>query len=211
MSLCGPLWVSLLWNYLYFLDLDIFFLPHIRKVFSRCIFRYIFLPFSLSSPVISIMQILEHLMLSQRSLILFSFSKFFFILLFWLGDLYYSVFQVIHFSVLINMLWISSNSVFISVIVLFTFHSLLRFLTCLKCFLSPSIQLSSGLSIIMTSFLNSLSGKWLISVSFEFFSGFFLFLHLGHILLCLHFLWLSVFELDDIAGPPNLKIVCVVL
>ena len=38
MSWCVSFWVHLIWNFLGFLDLDICFLPHIRKVFIHFFF-----------------------------------------------------------------------------------------------------------------------------------------------------------------------------
>ena len=63
-----------------FLDLVDYFLSHVGEVFSYSLFKYFLIVLSLSSPSgIPIMQMLVHLMLSQKSLRL---SSFLFILFF---------------------------------------------------------------------------------------------------------------------------------
>ena len=42
MSCCGPLWVQLVWDTLYFLDLYVYFLHQIRELFFHYFFIYIF-------------------------------------------------------------------------------------------------------------------------------------------------------------------------
>ena len=97
-SLCIPPWVYPAWNALCFLHLVDYFLSHVQEVFRYYLFiLFYFLtlqycigfaiymnnfsgPFSLSSPSgTPIMQMLLHLMLSQRSLRLSSFLSFFFL------------------------------------------------------------------------------------------------------------------------------------
>ena len=45
MSWCVPLWVNLVWYYLYFLDLNVCFLFQVREVFSYYLFNYVLNPF----------------------------------------------------------------------------------------------------------------------------------------------------------------------
>ena len=70
------IWVPLFWNSLVFLYLEFCFLSQVRQVFSHVT------PFSVSSPWISIIQMLVHLMLLHKSFKLtslsFSFLFFFF-------------------------------------------------------------------------------------------------------------------------------------
>ena len=64
----------ILFGTLCFLDLDVYFLSHVREVFSYYGFKYFSAPFSLSFPsVIPRMRMLVHFILSQRSLKLSSF------------------------------------------------------------------------------------------------------------------------------------------
>ena len=79
LGVLAPPWVFPAWDLLCFLDLVDCFLSHVREVFSYYLFRY-FLGSFLSSPSgTPKMQMLVHLMLSQRSLRL---SSFFFFIIF---------------------------------------------------------------------------------------------------------------------------------
>ena len=44
-SWCSPLWVHLVWEFLCFLDLDIYFLSQVRVIFSYYLFNYVLCPF----------------------------------------------------------------------------------------------------------------------------------------------------------------------
>ena len=81
-----PPWVYPAWDSLWFLDLVDYFLSHVWEFFNSYLFKYFLRSFlSLSSPSgAPIMQMLVHLMLSQRSLRLSSF-------LFILFSIFYSV------------------------------------------------------------------------------------------------------------------------
>ena len=86
--------VYLIWDPLCFLYLDICFLFQVCEVFSHTFLKYIFNLFSLSSPSgTPILQMFVCLMLSQKSLKLFSFFNLLFFLLLWFGDLnvYYMI------------------------------------------------------------------------------------------------------------------------
>ena len=95
-SRCVLPWVHPAWDSLCFLDLDDYFLFHVREVFSYYLFKY-FLGslFSLSSPSgTPIMRMLVDLMF-QRSLSLSSFFKnSFFYIMFCGSDSHYSVLLV---------------------------------------------------------------------------------------------------------------------
>ena len=67
------LWVYPVWDSLDFLDLVGYFCSHTRDVFNYNILKYFFLIPFLSSSGTPIILMLLHLMLSQRSLRLFSF------------------------------------------------------------------------------------------------------------------------------------------
>ena len=74
MSQRGSPWVYAAWDSLRFPDLGGYFVSDIREVFDYDLFKYFLGSFSLSSPSgTPIMRMLVHLMLSQRSLRLFSF------------------------------------------------------------------------------------------------------------------------------------------
>ena len=104
------LWVYPAWDCLGFLDLDGYFLSHVREFFYYNLFRYVLITFLVlffsGTPVF---RMLVHLMLSQRSLRLSSF-------LFILFSLFYSL---ICSSPSVILLLVPSNIFFISVIVLF--------------------------------------------------------------------------------------------
>ena len=46
-SWCGPLRVDSFWSALCFLDLDVYFLSQVRKVFSNYVFKFVPCPFLL--------------------------------------------------------------------------------------------------------------------------------------------------------------------
>lgn len=108
------------------------------------------------------MQILEHLMLSQGSLLI----KPFFLILFWLGDFHLVLHVTTCSSVLINLLLIPSNVLFISVILHFRLVLYCIFYLFIEGF---SIAFSSLLIILMTVSLDSFLGKLSISDLFLFF------------------------------------------
>ena len=93
-SQCVPPCVYPAWGSLFFLNLAASFLFHVREIFRYYLFKY-FLRSFLSSSGIPLMQIMVHLMLSQKSLRL---SPFIFILflyiLFCSSDFHHPVFQV---------------------------------------------------------------------------------------------------------------------
>ena len=93
MSRSGSVWVYFVWDPLCFLNLDICFLLQVWEFFSHISSNTFSTLFSLSSPSGTlIMCMLICLMLSQRSLK--TVLIFFFFLLFWLGDFYYSILQI---------------------------------------------------------------------------------------------------------------------
>ena len=123
-SWCVPPGVNPVWNSLHFLGLGDSFLSYVREVFLAIISSNIFSGlFSLSSPSgIPIMQILVHLVLSQRP---FKLSSLLFILFF---SLFYSAAEIstilsstslIHSSASFILLLIPSSVFFISVIIFF--------------------------------------------------------------------------------------------
>ena len=165
---------------------DVSFLSQVRKE-SHYFFNKISVP-SLSFPSgTSIIQMFVCLMLSQRSLKVFSFLKILF-------SFCCSVGHPGCWFVLLRWLlcwW------FLQCIFFFSFAIAVFFTSaCLFKRSSPQVfcfTLRLG-KHLMTVSLNSLSGKLLISVSLVFFFsswGFSLFLHLRSIL-CLHFVWLSM-------------------
>ena len=105
-------------------------------------------PFSPSSGT-PIMQILAYLMLSQRSLKLFSLNLFFF-LLYWWSDIHYSVFETLVHSLSPSLLFIPSSEFFISVIVLLSPD---WFFIIFSNFLLKFSLCSSILSLIQLGFL----------------------------------------------------------
>ena len=121
-----------------------------------------FLCCSLSSHEISVRQMLLHLMLSHRSLKLYSLFKFFFFLLLCFGEFHYPVFQNIDSFFVSSSLLLKLSSVFFSLVIVFfrsltsvwqfcTFSvSLLKFLLC------SFVLFLSLISIFMTITLNSL-------------------------------------------------------
>ena len=105
----------ILFRTLCFLNLDVYFLFQIRKVFSYYVSKYDFCP-CLFSPHIPVMWML----LFQKSLKLssFLFILFFFMLIF--SDLHYSIFNsLINSRISFSLLLIPSSVFFISVIVFF--------------------------------------------------------------------------------------------
>lgn len=109
----------ILFGTLWFLDLDVCFLYHIREVFSYYFFKYIPSPL-ISSSEAPIIWMLVYMIFSQRSLILFSFL---FIYYYFLRS--FDISTTISSSLLIhpymssNLLLISSRLLFISVIIFF--------------------------------------------------------------------------------------------
>ena len=90
----GPLWVTLIWDSLFFLDLCDFSLIKLGKFAIITFSNWFSIPCSFSYPSdISIIHILLHLMLSCSSLHLFSLSESFFFFLLFLGVLFYLVIQ----------------------------------------------------------------------------------------------------------------------
>lgn len=118
-SWCEPLWADLVWDSLWYLDLDICFLSQVRGVFSYYSNKIFF--FSFWDPV---MWMLASLMLSQRSQtsLVFFFLYFF---LFSLVNFHISVFQV---AVSSNLLLISFLCINFSYYSSALFHSSLYFL-----------------------------------------------------------------------------------
>lgn len=106
-SWCAPLGVNPLWDSLCLLDLDDFFLSQVREVSSYYVFKYFLRPFLYFPSGTTIMQILVHLTLSQRSLKLFSviFNLFFPLNI---SDFQYSVFtgcKIVVFLCLVSVAW----------------------------------------------------------------------------------------------------------
>ena len=146
-SWCGPLWVHLIWDSLYFLDLYVYFLHQVRVVLS---FFHRFSnscsPSSLSST--TMLQMLVPLKLSPMLLILFSFWILFAILIgcfilpylpnYWFSPLLhflYCLFSVIHSSIkLLCSLFLTDSFLLPSPFFMFP-------ITLLKLFLSSSTWL----------------------------------------------------------------------
>ena len=113
MSWCGSLWVHLVWNPLCFLYLDIW------EVFSHNFIKYPLYSFLFSPSGTPKMQMLVHLMLSQKFLKLSSLFTMFYFLLFLLGNFHYSIFQITYMFYITSSLVNSLQCIFffISVIV----------------------------------------------------------------------------------------------
>ena len=176
--LVESVWVHLIWGPLCFLYLDICLFFQVWEVFSRNFIKYIFHPFSLSSPSgAPIMWMLVWLMLYQRFLKLFSFyiiCIYFF--LFCLCDFHYSISRsLMHFSVSFTLLFSPYSVFFISVLGFFIYD--LSFFvfpsSLLKRSVCTSILFPNSINVFITNALNSFSGKLFISLSLFIFSGFF--------------------------------------
>ena len=109
--MCGSLWVHLVWNSLWPLDLDLCFLPQLKKVFCHYFFKYSLYSFLSSPSGTPIVWMFECLMLSQRSLKLSSFLKIIFSFCYsnWLSSTSLSSRPLICSSVLANLLLIPIN------------------------------------------------------------------------------------------------------
>ena len=104
-SWCGPLWVNLVWDSLCFLVLNVCVLSQVRHVFSYYVSNVFSTSLSFSFPSgILIKQIFVPLLLSQRSLKLFSFLYFLHI-----TDFHYSDFQLADSFFCISLLLIPTR------------------------------------------------------------------------------------------------------
>lgn len=194
MFCCWPLWIHLVWGFLCFLNLDVCFLPQVRKVLSHDIFKYIFCPclclFSFWRPRI---QILVPLILSQKIRYVSSLNFFFlFCCWAWIISTTLASRLLIYFSAFTNLL-ILSSVFFISVIAFLAriviFNVIYLFIEVLTLFLYTSLALDE---FIYNHYFD-LFIRWLIFVSFSSFSKILSCSCVRNIFLSPHFAWLCMF------------------